>query len=123
MRVLLTGSRTWPDARAVYVELHTLWFAHRETGLTIVHGACWKGADRMAAEWCRRGWMNLTEERHPAPWTTGRAAGYGRNAAMVALGADLCLAFIESNSRGASHCAGLAEAAGIETRRFVRGRS
>ena len=49
----------------------------------------------------------------------GRAAGFQHNAAMVAAGATVCLAFIRNGSRGASHTTALAEAAGIPTRRYV----
>jgi hypothetical protein len=94
----------------------------------IVHGACPTGAD------CHRQRMGpggspapriigLTEERHPADWRPGgvfdRSAGFRRNAHMVSLGADVCLAFIRNGSNGASHTARLASQAGIEVRRWT----
>lgn len=46
---------------------------------------------------------------------TDRGAGYKRNAAMVAAGADEALAFLVTGAgnRGSRHCAELCEAAGI----------
>ena len=128
MRVLVTGSRDWSDREAIASELAAVVGASG-TGVTLVHGACPTGADAIADEvWARAG---LPVERHPADWSRGRKAGPERNAAMVALGADLCLAFIGDctsprctrpdghPSHGATGCAALAEAAGIPTRRIV----
>ena len=124
MRILVTGSRTWQDARAVEHALTSTYFATTATApVTLVHGACPRGADAMASAWAadlkRSGWV-IAEERHPADWQrNGKAAGLLRNAHMVNLGADVCLAFIRDGSRGATHCAGLAEQAGIEVRRWT----
>jgi hypothetical protein len=117
-RILITGSRDWAARDALNIALaeavHPI-PAHQE--IVIVHGAA-RGADTMADDFARI--FGATAERHPANWTlNGKRAGFIRNQLMVNLGADICLAFIKDGSRGASHTAALAEAAGIETRRFT----
>ncbi|MGW0312054.1 SLOG family protein [Streptomyces flavidovirens] len=136
-RVLVTGSRDWADEQPLTGQLTALLAASTFLGqtLTVVHGACPTGADHQADEWARwhqqRG-SRIEIERHPAhdhgPWP---ACGPIRNAHMVRLGADACIAFIgpctkatckrpqPHGSHGASHCAHLAEAAGIPTRRWT----
>ena len=116
-RVLVTGSRAWDDPARIYRELGSI---ARQVGhgrIVVVHGDA-QGADRIAAVWA--GTWPVKEERHPADWVRyGKSAGYRRNAEMVALGADVCLAFIKDGSRGATHCAGLAEKAGIPVQRYT----
>lgn len=133
MRILITGSRDWDDRDFIYRTLNELCeefdLNHDpdEYGntmpdaskVTIVHGACPKGADLWADEWCLDSFF--TAERYPADWNThGKRAGFVRNAEMVALGADLCLAFIVNNSKGATMTANLAEKAGILVRLYER---
>jgi hypothetical protein len=124
-RILVTGSRDW---RHLGVVMRALDEAHatapRDRPVIVVHGDCPSGADRFAKAWARRSSSHgVTEEAHPAQWrvngTLDRSAGFRRNAEMVQLGADLCLAFIKDGSRGASHTAALAEQAGIPVRRFT----
>lgn len=117
MRILVTGSRDWADRHTLK---HALldYEAEPPAQTTVVVGACPTGAD-LLAEWYAVDWQ-WEVERHPADWKTyGKAAGFRRNAEMVALGADVCLAFIRNGSRGATHCADLAEKAGIPVRRFL----
>lgn len=115
-RVLVTGSRTWTSYPVIDSALGALHAQHGNQ-LVVVHGACPNGADAIAAAWCLR--YHVQQEPHPANWRTyGRSAGPIRNAAMVATKPALCLAFIHGGSRGASHCAALAEQAGIPTRRY-----
>ena len=121
-RVLITGSRDWTDRQALGEALIEA-RCQAVTGpllrrMLLVSGACPTGADRMA-ETLAEGWGWLVE-RHPADWERyGKAAGFRRNAEMVALGAEVCLAFIKNDSRGASHTADLAEKAGIPTIRTL----
>jgi hypothetical protein len=136
-RLLITGSRDWQDRAAIDDTLTALaaanTFHNRPT--VIVHGACPTGADQMADDWARwhaRRNPLIEFERHRAetfgPWP---ACGPIRNQHMVSLGADACFAFIgpctsprchrprPHPSHGASHCAHLAEQAGIPTRRWT----
>jgi len=113
-RILITGSRHWTDEQTIVWALQS---AHARLGYpsnaVLVHGACHLGgADIIAANtWARRG---LPVEPHPAERdATGRLLGPDRNALMVNLGADLCLAFPLPDSRGTRNCMRLARAAGI----------
>lgn len=125
MRVLVTGSRDWLSWVTVWEAIDTAVFTVPQPRLiTVVHGNCPRGADRFAQDWCENlagaledeYGVRVTEERHPADWKRhGKRAGFLRNAEMVNLGADVCLAFIRNNSRGASMTADLAQRAGIKT--------
>ena len=107
-RILVTGSRTWDDAGVIAGALA----GYYREGAVLVSGACPHGADALAEEYW--GLLGGKVERHPADWERfGKRAGFRRNAEMVNAGADLCVAFIRDGSPGASHCAGLAIAAGI----------
>lgn len=137
-RLLITGSREWTDGTII---LRALGDVRAEWGdaedCVLVHGDA-RGADRIAARfWGAR--FGLPVEPHPASWYAPcrpeckpnhrrakvlggpkvcPAQGMYRNAHMVALGADLCLAFILDESAGATKCAGLARKAGITVRPF-----
>ena len=134
-RILVTGSRDWGDVDAVVSALDR----HTDSGripTVIVHGDCPTGADKIADDWVAAQHDQpysspVAVEPHAADWSRGRRAGPERNADMVALGADLCLAFIGPctsprcsrvdlhPSHGASGCAALAETAGIPTERHT----
>jgi hypothetical protein len=122
-RVLVTGSRTWEHAEHVTSALEAVRAdcAGQGQRLTVVHGACPRGADAIADAWAiAHHSEGVRVERHPADWDRiGRRAGFRRNSLMVAAGADLCLAFIRDESTGATHCADRAEAAGIPVHRVT----
>lgn len=118
-RILITGSRTWDNTAAIAKAMGDtiLQAGASQEETVIVHGACPKGADAIAAE-IATGW-GANIEAHPADWNAhGKAAGFIRNSEMVNLGADICLAFIKDNSRGASHTLDQANRAGIPVQVF-----
>lgn len=148
MRVLVTGSRSWRDGAFIRGKLanclDTAYDAH--DSLTIVHGACKSGADAYADAWAR--WHEthsadvvVKAEPHPAGWEgpcrgpcqphhrridprgwdVCPAAGFYRNEDMVHLGADVVLAFIDDESKGATHCARYAEQCGLNVVYFRTG--
>jgi hypothetical protein len=126
LRVLVTGSRDWPDPIDVSTALDEAW-ACSGGFMVLVHGDCPTGADSQAESWAV--WMRshgylVKSDHHPADWKQfKKRAGFIRNAEMVKLGADRCLAFIYNESNGATHTRDLAKKAGIPTETFIKGTS
>lgn len=126
MRVIVTGSRAWPDPVRVAHELNQLYLQHGP--FVLVHGACATGADAAAAHWyevCGQD-LGCIEIRYKAEWDKyrtatdphGRRAGPIRNEKMVKeASADLVLAFPLFDSRDTTHTIELAEAAGIPVKK------
>ena len=110
MRILVTGSRDWYNKAVIRNALSSVLTKEGEQ-VTVVHGGA-RGADYLAQE-CAHA-LGYIAERHDADWEKyGKRAGYIRNKEMVDAGADICLAFIKNESKGATMCAALAEQAGI----------
>ena len=98
-RLLVTGSRTWGDTVGSKGESRSVGFTEKLTltamldglqlkshpevnDLTIVHGGCPTGADKIAATWAAE--LGVPTEVFGADWNThGHAAGPIRNAQMV----------------------------------------
>lgn len=131
MRILITGSRDWRDVEGVRAAILDALSGQPGTDHTIIHGAA-IGADSIADAVARQ--LGLKIEAYPAAWSQHqdncseacrnerrcKRAGMVRNHQMVSSGADICLAFIKDESRGATGCANIAEAANIPTRRYIQ---
>lgn len=114
-RVLITGSRDWTDVDTMVDAMRKWWNRMgKPKDVTVVHGACPTGADQLCIVIANAAGFEV--ESHPADWKTfGKSAGFVRNQHMVDLGADVCLAFIKDESKGATGCSNAAIAAGIPT--------
>ena len=112
-RILITGSRDWPDCDAVWKVLDS---ELDSLPLTVIHGAA-RGADTHAQRWVeqmKKMGLDVCSESYPANWEgLGKRAGILRNIIMVELGADVCHAFPLGESRGTRHCMKAAASAGI----------
>lgn len=139
MRILVTGSREWASYLDVYnaIRLYAA-EASKDSDVTIVHGGA-RGADSFAGQVAQD--LGMIEEAHPANWDScgpdcNRShmrtryngelycprSGFVRNAEMVNLGADICLAFYKGASKGTDMCAKLADKAGIKVHKFMDNR-
>jgi hypothetical protein len=128
-RILVTGSREWDDPELIRRVLAVEFDANPRTVLVV--GGNPRGADRIAENYWR--YRGGQVELHKADWKRHtrdcpdwhykqqvcKLAGLRRNAYMVTLGADRCIAFIRNQSPGATHCADLAAKRGIPTRRYL----
>ena len=114
MRILITGSRDWTDRGMIR---RALCRAGHDAGVhpqevTVVHGGCPTGADKIADEVARE--FGCRVEKVEADWKAhGKAAGPLRNQEMVDRGADKCLGFPLGESRGTRDCMRRAAEAGI----------
>lgn len=119
-RCLVTGWRDWPEShRDVVLAALTASLADVTGPIVVVQGECpYGGVDRWAREWAEQD-PRATSEGHPAGrGPRGQILGPARNAAMVKLGADLCLGFPGPRSRGTWNCLQLAVDADIPTKVF-----
>lgn len=119
VRILITGSREWKDTLTLQLTLQRVYNMIHTAGkdAVLIHGTA-RGVDTIAGDF----WESLggITEKYPANWEKyGMMAGHLRNKQMVKSGATLCLAFIRNASKGAMHCAALAEKSGIPTVRVT----
>jgi hypothetical protein len=111
MRVLICGSRDWTNK--ALIEAWFDWLEDKKP-VTIVHGDCPTGADRIAARLAVQ--YGYSVEAHPPERSKypGNSAYYIRNKAMVDSGVDMVIAFLKNNSKGTNMTIDLARAVGIK---------
>lgn len=120
MRVLVCGSRTWVDAKAVHLALDGI---RRSGHILVIEGGCPTGADAIARQWVERHLPDdvlrtIWHATYPADWEAhGNQAGPIRNQQMLdERNPDLVLAFTDkplAESKGTADMVRRAEAAGV----------
>lgn len=104
--IVVCGGRNFRDEAFVFAVLQKLHDKYHFA--TLVHGDC-RGVDKFAAHW---GAEFVSVKAMPADWKKhGTGAGSIRNAAMLALGPDLVVAF--EGGAGTANCVRQAKALGI----------
>jgi hypothetical protein len=114
MKILVTGSRTFPSRELVEKVLE-----HWNPGgdVLVIVGDCPTGADLYAREWCAK--AKVPCQIHYADWDKhGKPAGPIRNREMVEQEPDIVLAFYHGASRGTQNCVNLASKAGISVDKY-----
>lgn len=128
-KILFTASRHLLDRTPVHFSLeNTVAQVPEEQPVIVMQGECESGGDLFAKEWAEARRPRIKPRSYPAQWTRfGDPAGPIRNEEMVARHPNVCLAVILAcislkcdrpephGSHGATHCADIAKAAGIET--------
>lgn len=110
MRVMVTGSRNWPESFK-----HIIWDALESRKATVViHGDA-SGADSIAKDWGLR--KGVPTIGIPAPWLAypRNIAGPKRNGWLLDLQPDVVLAFPMDDSRGTWNAVKQAKERGIPT--------
>lgn len=100
MKVLICGSRTWPDSLDYIIGdmLNDLDLEYPDGKFTVIEGGA-KGADKLAAKWIMDKRACDSEERYEhiqvkANWSKwGPRAGYMRNVKMLTYKPDVVYAF------------------------------
>lgn len=117
-RVLVTGTRRADHRHRSFIRHHLLEaIGHIPIGQTdrvvVIHGDA-PGVDLLVDDIVRNDLDLIRLEAYPATnFGSWPACGPRRNSHMVSLGADICLAFPDRDSRGTWDCARKAAEAGI----------
>jgi len=109
MKVIIAGGRNFTEYQRLTKTCNIL--LENETGIEIVSGVYYKGADLLGEQYAKEKGHKLTQ--FPANWKRyGKAAGPKRNQEMANY-ADALIAFWDGKSRGTKHMIELAKSQGL----------
>jgi hypothetical protein len=117
MRVMVVGSRDFNNERRIWRAMNNA-TAGQDGPHTLVVGGGRRGAEYIARDLADE--FSWDIEKHSANPEHGDEAGRRRNKALVASGADVCLAFLCDGAAWAQDAAARAKRAGIPVWRYVQ---